>query len=621
MRELELGPLDHTSTARLVREVGPLADADVERVVQAADGNALLAVEHARARLRGRQEPPSSLRAAVRGALAPLSPQPRLLAEFLAAAGRELARDEIDALPIGAAADAATAALDTGLLVVSAARLGYRHALLREAVYADLPDPRRAWLHEHLAAALARQQDVPERAAEVARHLRLAGLADQAAEQLVHAATHARSVGALDQAADFLREALELVGEHPELLIELAELEAWRQRANASDEIFDRALAALPDAGEQLARAWLRRAYWNRGTLCSPQEVLKSARHVITALDEAKLDEAHIRANALAIWAWAEAIAGDPDAADRLLEDVQRVAGNAGRGPELAQDVGHARAFALVRRGRFRESYAALTAAGEAAERIELPDLACSCWLNAACVAACAGEFDRALGFVERGARSLRGQRLIWLEVHILAARAHVLARLGRLDEARQAAEQEAAAAERADTPELQATAEHDQGMIAMWLGDNERAAQLLAAALAHDAPVSRPIARLARAEALARVKRCDEAEQELRAVALEPVRPSDMPETLVPRMTRVQGLIAAARGDASLAARRLEEAAAGWRRMRDCTRAGESYTRSFADLARPPVLGLVEPERELERVLSELAHLETTSCARSPTA
>ena len=123
-----------------------------------------------------------------------------------------------------------------------------------------------------------------------------------------------------------------------------------------------------------------------------------------------------------------------------------------------------------MRRGLFHESYAAQTAAGEAAERIGRPDQACSCWLNAACVAACAGEFERALGFIERGERTLAGQRLVWYEVHFLAARAYVLARLGRLENAWAAAEQEAAAAERADTPELRATAEHDQGMIALAL-------------------------------------------------------------------------------------------------------------------------------------------------------
>ena len=91
----------------------------------------------------------------------------------------------------------------------------------------------------------------------------------------------------------------------------------------------------------------------------------------------------------------------------------------------------------------------------------------------------------------------------------------------------------------------------------------------------------------------------------------LEPVSPGDFPETLVPRLTRIEGLVAAAHGDTVLAARRLEEAAGGWRRVRDPSRDGERYTSSFADLARPPVLGLVEPERELDRVLTELAALD----------
>jgi DNA-binding SARP family transcriptional activator/tetratricopeptide (TPR) repeat protein len=609
--ELELGPLDDSALATLVREVGSLQDVHVAQTVAAAEGNALLAIEHARALARGRSEPPATLRAAVRTALAPLSPEPRLVAEFAAAARRELAREELEALPVAAPIDAATASLETGLLVASSGKLGYRHALLREAVYADLPDPRRGWLHQHLAEVLARHEDLPGRAAEVARHLKLAGRSSEAAQHLARAAKDARSVAALEQAAGFLQEAIDLTGEDTQLLLELAEVEAWRQRAETSDQIFTRAVATLPQSGQQLADAWLRRAYWNRGTLCRPHEVLDSARRALAALDIHSPQDTVIRSRALAMAAWAEAITGDPDEAERLLAEVQHVAGRSAGDSDLAHYVGHARALALVRRGLFRESYAPQTAAGDAAERIGRPDLAGGCWLNAACVAACAGEFERALGFIERGERTIAGQRLIWYEVHFLAARAYVLARLGRLQEAWAAAEQEAAAAERADTPELRATAEHDQGMIALALADHARAAELLREALNHGARVSRPLARLARAEALAKLGHCDEADDELTAMALEPVSPGDFPETLVPRMSRIQGLIAAAHGDTALAARRLEEAAAGWRRVHDPSSDGERYTSSFADLARPPVLGLVEPEHELDRVLGELATLD----------
>ncbi|HEY7622106.1 MAG TPA: AAA family ATPase, partial [Solirubrobacteraceae bacterium] len=605
--ELELEPLPDDALVRLVREVAPLADADVEQVVVAAEGNPLLAVERARALAAGRRDAPASLRAAVRAALAPLSPEPRLLVEFAAAAGRDLEQAEIAALPVASPAHAATAALGSGLLTATGLRVGFRHALLREAAYADLAEPQRAWLHAGLSAALMQAGRPPGGAAEVARHLQLAGRPDQAAEHLVRAAAHARSLGALEQAADFLREALAVHEEDGELLLELAEVDAWRLRREESERAWARALAALPPDGEHTAGAWLRRAYWNRGALCRPHDVLESSRRALQALDDAGVEAPYIRADALALAAWAEAIAGDPDAAERLLEDVHRVVGPGGAEPQLAHAVNHARAVALIRRGRFRESYAPQIAAGEVATRLGRPDLACGCWLNAACAASCANEFDRALEFVDRGAQSLRGRRLGWLEVQLLAARAYVLVRLGRLADARAAAEEEAAVADRADASDLRATAEHDGGMVALALGDHALAADLLDAALQHDAPVSRPLARLARAEALVRLRRCDEADQEVRATVLERVRPGDFPEALVPRLTRVQGLIAAARGDAALAARRLKEAADGWRRMVDRSGDGERYTNSFADLARPPVLGLVEPERELNRIVAEL--------------
>jgi len=164
--------------------------------------------------------------------------------------------------------------------------------------------------------------------------------------------------------------------------------------------------------------------------------------------------------------------------------------------------------------------------------------------------------------------------------------------------------------AERMDSPEAAALARHDAGLISLAAGRHLQAAQLLERALAEGAGVSRPAARLARAEALARSGRPEEAAAEVRRAALEPVRGSDQPWALVPRMARVQGLIALARGDYALARRRLDEAAAGWRRQ---TRhdAGAELVANFVDLGRPPIVGLVEPDRELRRLSAELAELD----------
>jgi tetratricopeptide (TPR) repeat protein len=196
------------------------------------------------------------------------------------------------------------------------------------------------------------------------------------------------------------------------------------------------------------------------------------------------------------------------------------------------------------------------------------------------------------------------------IELPCLAARAFVLSRLGRHADALAVAGEELAKAERMDSPAAAALARHDAGLIALAAGRHLEAADLLEQAIAEGAEVSRPAARLARAEALARSGRPEEAAAEVRQAALEPVRDGDQPWALVPRMARVQGLIALARGDHALARRRLGEAVAGWQRHLRPD-AGTEFTANFVDLGRPPIVGLVEPGWELRRLTAELAELD----------
>ena len=137
-----------------------------------------------------------------------------------------------------------------------------------------------------------------------------------------------------------------------------------------------------------------------------------------------------------------------------------------------------------------------------------------------------------------------------------LAARAHLLSRLGRHDEALRTTAELLETAGRLDSPPMLAVAQHDAGLVALAAGRPREAADLLAAALAGDAAVSRPAARLAAAEALAACGDPDAAAAELRRAVLEPVGPADQSWALVPRVARLQGLIAGARGDATEARR-----------------------------------------------------------------
>jgi DNA-binding SARP family transcriptional activator len=607
--ELDLEPLPPERVAALARAAASLSNAQVARVVQRADGNALLAVETARALAHRQDELAPSLRGSVRATLAPLSGEVRKLVETAAIASRPLEPAEVDQLSLHGAADQA---LETGLLLSADGRIAFRHALLRDAVYEETADPRRRALHQHWARTLlgAERAGAPRRPDEVARHLRLAGLDREAVPHLGRAAADARKVAALDEAVAYLAEALAISPDRPELWLELGELEAWRTRRENAEEAFQRALSLL-EGGDSitLARAWLQRARAYHGPICIPRAVLDSASRALELLENANAPAAaEARSEALAACAWAEAVAGSVERAERLLSDLSTITHES---DDLrTYDVGHARQLALMRRGKFVESYGPSIAAGEAIARAGRPDQAYGCWANAAGAAAAAGDYERALGFLDRGMEAIDGHGLLSIETQLLGARSFVLRRLARFDEARAAAESELAVADQLARGELVAMAHHDRGRIALDQGEYELAAELLDRSLVDGAPISRPLTRLALAEALARAGEPERAAAQARKTVLEPVGPSDFPDALVPRLARVQGLIAAASGESEEAHRRLRESIAGWERLLERQVRAESITTVLADLGRP-VVGLVEPERELARARADLEQIQ----------
>jgi DNA-binding SARP family transcriptional activator len=606
--ELDLGPLPPGSGAALARSAARLSDQDVARVVERAEGNPLLVVETARAVERGSEEIAPSLRGSVRATLAALAGDVRRLVEIAAVAIRPLDTRETRGLGLHNPGDAAADALETGLLISADGTIGFRHALLREAVYEEIAEPRRRGLHQSWADALVtvEQSGGIPRAAEIARHLRLAGDDRPAVAHLVRAAADARRVAALGEAVAYLEEALAIAADRADLWQELGELEAWRARREQAEAAFTRATALLEQADPlDRTRAYLRQARAYHGPICIPRAVLDSARAALELIEQSAEPAPDERSEAIAACAWAEAVAGSVDQADRLLDEISRLPSGSDR--LRTYDVGHARALALMRRGRFSESYGPSIAAGEAIAAVGRPDLAYGCWANAASAATAAGEHDRALEFIDRGSAAIAGNGLQSLEIHLWAARSFVLRALGRLAEAGGAAATEQTLAERLGQPELLAMASHDRGLTALEAGEFDTAATLLAESLVPPgAPISRPLTRLALAEALARGGQPDDAAEQLRETVLEPVRPSDFPAALVPRLTRVQGLIALARDDHTEARRRLEEAIAGWERLVQRTVRADSITAVLADLGRP-VVGLITPERELTRAQTEL--------------
>jgi DNA-binding SARP family transcriptional activator/tetratricopeptide (TPR) repeat protein len=604
--EIELGQLTAAELAAIVTSVAPLPHDDVQRVVTAAEGSPLLAVESARAVAAGSTAPPSSLRAAVRAAIGVLPRTAQELAEDLAVAGRELTAGEIAALELPDCAEAERQVLNTGLIRRVGRGLKFQHALLAEAARADLRDPQPHYERVALAIEAAGGSDgLDTKAAEVARALSRAGRDDLAGPRWRRAAAHARSLGALPEAVDFWLEAVRCAPEDPAPRLELAEVHAWLGRREDFERCWQEALDRTPP--EDQSATWCRRGNVMRSVLCHPSASFTAYQQALALLsDDAP---AAARAEVLLGVAGTEAVAGDPSRSGPLLEQVALLAPE----PDVVTtaEIEWVRLAWLVRIGRFDELEDAAEKATQAFQDAELPSIAFAGLIIATCGLAAGDDVDAALRTADRALALTRGVPTLTLPC--LAARAHLLSRLGRHDEALVAARDQLAMAERLDSPALVALAQNDAGLVTLAAGLFNEAAQLLAAALAGEAKVSRPATRLARAEALARAGHPDDATTELRQAALEPVGTGDQPWALVPQMSRVQGLIALARGDLVESRRRLSEAVAGWQRRRPPD-PGEELMANLVDLARPPVVGLVEPARELDRVSAELAEIAGVS-------
>jgi tetratricopeptide (TPR) repeat protein len=454
-------------------------------------------------------------------------------------------------------------------------------------------------LHERVADALidagARQP------AEIAWHLRRGGHDERAVEHLARAAETARDLAALPEARNYVQEAINLRDEDPELWMLLAHIEALRGRRDEMFAASESALARIePHDRRTRGLALLERGLWLSSALCWPIEALRDFREAQELLaQETGLDADYARL--LAASAWAEAVSGDPDAVEGLLAAAAALPDPNGF---VAIHIIAARLNAYVRQGRAPEALelvgdleAALARGGW---KLRLGE---TVWLEFATVAAYVGEHERALEFINRFLRYSGG--LVTKRIEGLAGRAYVLVRLGRTAEAVEAAEEMVGLADALGDAELPGLARHDLGAVLCEVGEHERGVELLAQALEQEAKVSHVHARLRRAESLVHLNRLDEAAQELRAAVLTPLRPADQPETLVPRLARIQALIARAKGDQGEARRRFDEAAEGWRRLAGLD-SREAYMANLVDLGRPPVAGLTEPLRELEQVLAE---------------
>jgi DNA-binding CsgD family transcriptional regulator len=234
---------------RLVRALAPsLPEGLVASIVQRSAGTPLLVEELAglAARSGALPELPDIVRATVQQRAARLGPAARELLEVAAVAGLEVDEQSLGSLRPGPPPDELVSA---GLLEREGARLRFRHPLLQEAAYQDVPPKRRRAIHEQLAEALASSGAYPVE--RVAGHLERAGHPEAALSVLEENAEAAWKAGNVGRSATLQLAALQLAGRQASL-------------APRQDDLQEAAIRALFLAGRWTELDPLVRDAWSR---------------------------------------------------------------------------------------------------------------------------------------------------------------------------------------------------------------------------------------------------------------------------------------------------------------------------------------------------------------------
>jgi DNA-binding CsgD family transcriptional regulator len=200
---------------RLVRALAPsLPEGLVATITQRSAGTPLLVEELASLAVRSGALPalPDIVRATMRERAARLGPAAGDLLEVAAVAGLEVDQELLGSLRPEPPADELVRA---GLLERDGARLRFRHPLLQEAAYQDVPPERRRAIHQELAEALARSGACPVE--RVAGHLERAGQPEAGLLVLEGDAEEAWQAGNVGRSATLHLAALQLAGRQASL--------------------------------------------------------------------------------------------------------------------------------------------------------------------------------------------------------------------------------------------------------------------------------------------------------------------------------------------------------------------------------------------------------------------
>lgn len=372
---LHLAPLDEDAISAIVaHELGAAPGPGLIEALRGAGGNPLFALELARA-LRdegtlvedgGRMDTgpvslPPSMRLTILRRLIPLAEEALHALRVASALGSTFTVSDL-ATVLGRSPVDLLAALDeplrAGLLDEVGDRLSFRHEVIREAVYLDLPSSARAALHLGAARRLAA---AGARANVVATHF--AAGADpgdsEAVEWLLKAGTQTMATDPAGSVT-LLRRALEIAAPDdprvPSATVLLILALGWSGRLAEAERLArDHPATRAEEGSAAIIRLALGRAFLVHGRLVDAIAELTAAAPVLAGEPRAEL---------LSGTALAHALAGDPAGAIEAAGTAQDEAERAGADNALAR-AHMARALAVTLRGAVHEG---AELAAEAAE-------------------------------------------------------------------------------------------------------------------------------------------------------------------------------------------------------------------------------------------------------------
>ncbi len=450
---IDLTPLGDAETRAFVHAtLGDRAlDAETVRdIIELSEGSPLFTEEllkHALETTRsagGRIELPLSIRSSVLDRLADFAEDERSVLSHAAAVGRQFDAEflaHVEGRPLDDVTAVLRRARDAQLIVEkqgAAAQFGFRHALIREAIYSELLAAEARPLHARIAAELEVQPGADERAIELAYHWWAARISDKAADANERAGDLAARRLAHESAATFYERALEFVSDSPlrqaQLYEKLGAVLRIATLAERARRAFERALAYYREHGPwdkvvELSME-IARQYWL--TLDMGESVAWRERAFEMVRDH---PEHPFYFASLMGLANHHALRGDLEKAEEYLDQTARATGERG----LRHVVGFENTAGLIAglRGDWAGVSAHYRRSISLARNVDDPQAEINARFNLGYLATTFGEWDAAIDGFESAADLARARFIPGHEAYALAGYAGMRYVAGDLEMAR----------------------------------------------------------------------------------------------------------------------------------------------------------------------------------------